>query len=362
MRTMGPPGRLIAVSRRRAVTLVVVALGVLAAPGPASAHVRTGTVAVDYRASVLMPETAAYVAQINQSDHGLTLTRRPGHAVELLGYLGEPVFRLDSAGLWVNVASPTADVLGLLSKAQRSDAATPQWRLKRGRNSVVWRDARTQTLPPGINRGTWSVPLLVDGRRTPLRGELHRYPAPRLWLWLVVLGILLAGGVSPLLLRRRARIGTAASSLALVSSGASAVIAVSFTLDPYASPGTWILCLDELVFLVAGVGVLLRGPRHLHLVAAIGVGLVGFAVGLVNGAIFLHPVVLALLPGTVMRILAVIATAAGVSAAVLGCLFYLESAAAKGDPEARDQLQTALAELPEYRLARGYPSGARSRD
>ena len=35
------------------------------------------------------------------------------------GYLGEPVFRLDRTGLWVNAASPTAVVVGLVKKDQR---------------------------------------------------------------------------------------------------------------------------------------------------------------------------------------------------------------------------------------------------
>lgn len=43
------------------------------------------------------------------------------------------------------------------------------------------------------------------------------------------------------------------------------------------------------------------------------------AVGLLNGAVFLHPVVLAILPGTIIRLLVVAAIGAGLSAAALGC-------------------------------------------
>lgn len=88
----------------------VVALVLLAIPAAAGAHLRSGTVAVDYRVSVLNPDTAAYSAQIFQSDRALSVTVKPGHVVVLLGYLGEPVFRLDAVGLGLNAASPTAVV------------------------------------------------------------------------------------------------------------------------------------------------------------------------------------------------------------------------------------------------------------
>ena len=96
--------------------VIVVFLG---AAAPASAHLRSGTVAVDYRASVLRPRTAAYSAQIFQSDRALSLTVSPGHTVVLLGYLGEPVFRLDAGGLWVNATSPTAAALRLVKRQSR---------------------------------------------------------------------------------------------------------------------------------------------------------------------------------------------------------------------------------------------------
>jgi hypothetical protein len=76
----------------RALAATVVVLSVLGV-GTAWAHLRSGTVAVDYRASIDHPNTAAYSAQIYQSDHGLRLTLQPGHVVEMLGYLDEPVFR-----------------------------------------------------------------------------------------------------------------------------------------------------------------------------------------------------------------------------------------------------------------------------
>jgi hypothetical protein len=298
-----------------------VVLAVLAAPATASAHLRSGTVAVDYKPKVLTPETRAYKARIFQSDNALSLTLRPGHVVLALGYLGEPMFRLDGAGLWVNASSPTAATARLVSKAKRVAAATPHWRLQRNRRSVIWQDARSRSLPPGVTRGSWSLPLIVDGSRTHLVGELRRFPAPALWPWLVVLAAFFAGGaIVPA--RRRDLLRPAAICFAVVAAVASIVVALAFALDAYASPGTWIAGFDELIFMVVGLAVLERGPRHLHVGAAIGLGLLGLAVGLSKGAVFFHPIVLAVLPAIAIRLIVVTAVGAGLTGGALGCAFY----------------------------------------
>jgi len=302
---------------------VAVAAAVFAAP--ASAHLRSGTVAVDYRATVTHSSTPAYDVQIYQSDHGLRLTAKRGHTVVMLGYLGEAVFRLDRAGLWVNAASPTAFAVGLLKRADAVDTAAPHWRLEPGRRSVSWHDARAQSLAPGIERGPWSMPITVDGRPARLEGELERFAAPSPWVWCGLLAGLLAASAA--LLRRRGRggAGSAAVGLSLLASAAAVLLALAFALDPYASPGTWIEGLDAMAFLAAGLGVLLRGADNLRVGAAIGLGLVALAVGLLDVAVFLHPIVLAVVPATLTRLLVLIAVAAGVGAAALGCLFYAET-------------------------------------
>jgi hypothetical protein len=105
------------------------------------------------------------------------------------------------------------------------------------------------------------------------------------------------------------------------------LLALAFALDAYASPGTWIESVDEFIFIAVRLGVLLRGPEKHHVSAAIGLGLLGLAVALINGAVFLHPIVLAILPGTATRVLALTAIGLGLDAAVLGCLFFVETAA-----------------------------------
>src|SRR5439155_909761 len=84
----------------------------------------------------------------------------------------------DPSGVTV-LRTPTAASL-LLTPGHRS-----------GR-SFVWHDARVRGLPAGIDRGRWTIPLLVDGRRARLAGELLRVDAPPVWPWLA-LGLPLVG-------------------------------------------------------------------------------------------------------------------------------------------------------------------------
>ena len=54
-------------------------------------------------------------------------------------------------------------------------------------------------------------------------------------------------------------------------------------------------------------------------------GLLGVAVALSKGEMFFHALVLSALPGTAMRVAAVVAIGAGASAAVLGCVAYVRA-------------------------------------
>ncbi len=96
--------------------LVVLAFAALFAPGTAQAHLRTGRVAVDYRAAVnpLHPPLAGAVnVRIFRSDLAIRLRAIGGHRVIVLGYFGEPFIRLGPDGAWVNGASLTASGTGL---------------------------------------------------------------------------------------------------------------------------------------------------------------------------------------------------------------------------------------------------------
>jgi hypothetical protein len=166
------------------------------------------------------------------------------------------------------------------------------------------------------------VPLIVDGRRVRLEGEIHRFPAPLLWPWLALLAGILAGAVIPARAGGVDRVRVGAIGLGLLCALASTMLATVFALDPYASIGTWILNADGLVFTAVGVGVILQGPRHWHVGAAIGLGLFGAGIGLSKGTVFFHPIALAILPATVVRYATITAIGAGCDAAALGCWIY----------------------------------------
>jgi hypothetical protein len=304
---------------RRALAAAVCAAAALAVPATASAHLRTGTVAVDYRVRVVTgAATTAYRAGVYASDRGIHLRVLPGHSVTVLGYLGEPMLRLDRAGLVVPAGSPTAAASGL----------SPQ-RLP-GRSSVVWHDPRLQRLAPGATHADWRIPLVVDGQRAVLAGELTRVPRPRLWAWLLAAGLGVAAGTAAAL-RRRRRLEALATASGVVAAVAAVAVAAAFALDAYASPGTWIAGGDETAFVLVGLGVVAWAPRQARLPAGAGLGLLALAVALSKGEVFLHGLVLSELPATATRVLVAVAATLGAAAAIVGGLALVERGQRAGD-------------------------------
>jgi hypothetical protein len=178
-----------------------------------------------------------------------------------------------------------------------------------------------------VTVGRWSVPIVIDGRRSSLTGVLHRFPAPAVWVWGAVLVLMLCPAALLMRSYRRPVIRSAALVLSVIAGGAAAALALAVALDAYAAPGTWVLALNAIVLLGAGTWIVARGPEALRVGAAIGVGMLAAAVGLLVVPVFLHPVVLAVLPGAAIRALAVAAIALGIDAAGLGCALYAREAA-----------------------------------
>ncbi|MGH2934285.1 MAG: hypothetical protein ACRDL2_07190 [Gaiellaceae bacterium] len=284
----------------------------LVAPSSAGAHLRTGTVAVDHRASISSPPEAAFSAGVYLSDLALHIRVRSGHTVVVLGYLGEPFVRVDAAGVWVNAASPTAPAAGLLEKGAHGAG----WLLTRGRDSLVWHDVRVQ----GAH---WRVPLVVDGRRTALTGKAWRVPRPALWRWL--LAVALATMLAAAAVRRaeESRLRAIAVALGTASAVAAIAAAAGFALGAYASPGTWIAGIDEALLALAASALVAWGPAGARAAAGAGLGVLGLSVGLSRGAIFLHAIVLSALPGPATRALVAVAVASGAVAGLAGGLYYV---------------------------------------
>jgi hypothetical protein len=296
------------------------ALVALAAPAGADAHLRSGVVAVDYRASVVSPNPSVK-ARVYQSDRALGITAEPGHTVVILGYLGEPFVRIGAGRVAVNAASLTAAGLGLLEGSHPGTG----WRLRSRGETFVWHDRRLRGLPAGVDRKRWAIPLVVDGHPAQLTGELERVERPPAWPWIVV-GLPFVLVTALLLLRRRmSRVRPAAVALGVTSAVGMLATGAGFALDSYASGGKWVAAANELVFVLVGIAFVVRGSRQVKAIAGGALGFLGLGVGLSKIPVFLHGVVLSVLPGTIARLIVSLTISAGAAATALGLLVFEES-------------------------------------
>lgn len=294
----------------------------LAVPGVAGAHVRIGTLAVDVRVRVLLPsQHVPFAVTIDEGSRSLGLDVEKGHRVVVLGYLGEPMLRVDGPRVAVNAASPTAAAAGLVAKNDEHRG----WEHRHG--AAFWPDPRLQQLPAGSERARWSIPLLVDGRRTRIVGELERVPRPSFWPWLLLALALTAAGSLLALGRAQHRLRSGCIVLGAVATLAAMVTGGGFAFEAHAT-GSRVAAVYLLLFAVAGAGAAVFGPQEMRVAASAWLGLVGLMAGLAYGQVFLHGVVLSVLPVTVSRAAAALAVGFGAAACLLGGLFYARAESA----------------------------------
>jgi hypothetical protein len=313
---------MLGVRPRLALLTPIAVVVALVGPGPAGAHVRTGRLAVDYRASFfpLRPPLAGAIAvRIYESDLAVGLTVEKHHQVVVLGYVGEPLLRIGTGGVEVNESSPTAAGMGLLKGARK----TTGWVLRSPGRSFIWHDARVRGLPSGVERRRWTVPVVVDGRSARLEGEIWRVRAPP-WPWLalgtVFLAVtagLLAGGRKPLL-------RTAAAWLGALTATATVSLEAGFALASTASAGLWIEGANVLVFALVGLAFFVLGSADARGLAGGALGLLGLAVGVSKLPVLLHGVVLSALPDFAARAVVALAIAAGAAATVVGLAVFFD--------------------------------------
>jgi hypothetical protein len=235
---------------------------------------------------------------------------QPGHSVTVLGYGNEPFLRIDRRGATV-LRSPTAAALGI--SGRRSSART-----------FVWHDARVRGLPPGIDRGRWTIPLVVDGRRAHLAGELRLVPKPSLWPWLAVGAPFLVATALLLLLRRPRVLERAGIALGALAALVSIATAATFAFASNASSGRWVEAGNEVFFALVGVAVLVRGSRDARVTAAGALGLLGLVVALSKLPVFMHGVVLAAVPGTGARLEVALTIWVSAAATAVGLVLFAD--------------------------------------
>lgn len=307
--------------RRRLAAASAALVTTLLVPAPAAAHVRSAAVASDYSATVVSPSPAV-AARVYASDLALGLAARDGHTVVVLGYEDEPFLRFGSSGVEVDAGSSTAVETGLV------DRPGVGWETVSGDPAIVWHDSRVRAPVAGVE--PWAIPLVVDGERILLEGEVRRVPRPPAWPWLLVAGVVVAAAT---VVARRTGLSRAAVASGATAGLATVALALAFAARSSASPALWVESANELVLAVVGLAVLARGSGEARAAACALLGLLALFAGLLKVEVFTKGVVLAALPDTPARTLVAAALAAGAAALVVGALaFHAAHRQAPGGP------------------------------
>jgi hypothetical protein len=299
----------------------------LAAPAPASAHIKAGTLSTDFQARVgtLVPAVQGIEARVRDGDLLLELRVAPARVVVVLGLIGEPFLRFSRAGVEANLASPTAGSARVIAAADAVALPGVHWRLIRRGHVLAWHDNRLRPVADVRVRSrsphmvaSWAVPLVVDGRATTLSGTEWYAAAPSPWPWIMTGTLVL---VLALVAGRRVSRGVqrllAGALLVLALAGLMASWSGVILADRATPEGELFAAAFAGVsatFLFAGIAAA-RGIRQLGLMALVGAFAASFALPLI--VVFQHGFVLSALPGTAARITAATAVVCGLSAAAV---------------------------------------------
>jgi hypothetical protein len=287
------PGR----TARCTAVCAVAAFAALVAAAPAWAHGRQATLALDYRLTLGLKPAGVRVA-ILDGDRALRLGLGSARRAVVYGDLGEPMLRFDD-GVWVNLASPTAQANRLVTTPGRG------WRRLASGRSFAWHEHRLAP-PPYVNGvygpvAQWTLPVTVDGRHARVGGSFVRLRRPRWWLWLG--GTMAAVAAAVVLVRRRPRAATAVAVSAVGVAGIAAVVSqTAFVLrDSPTGRLSWIgigvgvgVAAGCLAFVAIG-----RGVERAYAAAAVGAGIAALTLSWLG--VFFHGGIVAALPGDAIR-------------------------------------------------------------
>jgi hypothetical protein len=177
------------------------------------------------------------------------------------------------------------------------------------------------------------VPVVVEGHRAAVLGELTREATPPLWPWLLLGALPLAAAA--VAVRRRRWLWAAACGLAaLAGLGTIADLGGFAAAGLPVSADRWFLLAIEVTLTVLAIGFLIRPGARLVAVAAIA----AFAVlqALSELAVFRHGVVVSALPASAVRAAAALALGAGLGAA--GLVFLAPAPGARSSAKTRPGL------------------------
>jgi hypothetical protein len=300
------PGR----TARRAAVCAAAAFAALVVAAPAWAHGRHATLALDYRLTLGAKPAGVHVS-ILDGDRALRLRLASARRAIVYGDLGEPMLRFDG-GVWVNLASPTAQANRLISTPGHG------WRRLAAGRAFAWHEHRLA--PPPYVHGVygpvaqWTVPVAVDGRRGRIAGSFLRIRRPHWWLWLG--GTAAAVAAAALLVRRRPRVAAAVAVAAVGVAGVAAVVCqTAFVLrDSPTGRLSWLGIGIGLAVAVACLGFVAigRGVERAYAAAAVGAGIAALTLSWLG--VFFHGAIVAALPGDAIRVGCALALGGGLVA------------------------------------------------
>jgi hypothetical protein len=306
---------------RSSVALAVVAAA-LGAPGVAFAHAgKSPPVATNFTARITHPIPGV---QTKAVDGDQTLWLDAGaHTVAIPGIQGEPLLRFDRRGVWLNLRSLTAQADQIDRYDLRPDAnphAAPLWHHLTGAHGYEWHEHRLHLLEPlakGLAKpatlGTWTIPLIVDGRHEALVGVLDYQPPPPMLVWIGITALLAAVGAFVAWHSSRT---TVLLALAVVPT----VWALRIARELYGRPTVPVIGWIEIALTSLVGAALLYGLLHTDRAVRIFVALLTAFGALYQGAtmypVLTRAIALTLLPTTVARVGVMLALSLGVASLV----------------------------------------------
>jgi hypothetical protein len=300
----------------RALAFATVALaGLLAAAPSASAHRGSpASVASDYvaRLAGFSPPVAGLRATAIGGDIQLRLHVPRGHAVVVLGILGEPFLRFADGRVDANEHSPTASTTRVLRAPDVSFGGTPRWHEVARGQGFTWHESRLrpQLADRDGRAGTIAIPLRVDGTRVVLRGSSFHRGAPTALVWLLPLVALLV--LAAVTIRRGGLPAAVVRALGALALAAVLALVVGSTLAAPHARATAIAEIGLAALVAAGLLgclVLLRGPRLAF--AALAAGAVCLLYAVESSPVLTHGYALSRLSTGATRGATVIALVAG---------------------------------------------------
>ncbi len=314
--------------------LALACVGVLtvagAAPAAAVAHGPVAPVALDYLARVAHVP-AGLDAKVVDGDQRVWLRVNPGLTVVVLDYRGAPYLRFTRSGVQVNRNSVMRYLnetpLASMPPAGLGPLTPPVWRRVSGGHDYEWHDGRVHALAATALAagasfvGAWSVPILVDGRRSSVTGGLwYTGPPSVLWFWPIAVLLLCVSAAWRL---RRPRLDQWTARLLALADLASLAVA-GFGRELHGRPAVSAFQLVELAVILTFAGwglfrVLVQRPGAISYIA---IAIAALWEGLGMVPTLLHGFVLIAVPAFVARAATVSALGAGAGLFLMAIRIY----------------------------------------